>query len=782
MTFKLKWTLRKLLSIIRWETEDRELLQSVAKKVMGTTLGVYLVWHMVATLGWPQIFSPSIYIITLLIAIIGLIVFRLLNHFYLIAQIIWNVGLAAAIILAFFFYDEPQVLLLFCFLPIMAEVMMGLKPALILEGMIITTFLFWNHLWLAYPILDHYQVVVILASMASTALGWGISYNLVASIEASSLHYREAMKRLNEAREHRAEISVLLKDVNNANYQLDRMNLMLTYARGQADKAREERDRFALAVSHELRSPLNFIIGFSDLMVNSPETYDDLKSWPPGLYDDIKEIYRSSTHLMQLINDILDMGKMDAKQFTVFREKLKFSEIAEDVREMVHASVVDKGLDLIIEIDPDLPPVFVDRTRIRQVLLNLVTNSLRFTRQGSITIRAFKSTPDLLKVEVIDTGTGIAKEDLPKVFHEFRQVGDDNLHSGEGSGLGLSIGRRFVRLHNGEMGVKSEPGRGSIFYFTVPFHQQIDDVHVINEDSTFETLKTVPDVEPEKVPLLLMLVKDAFSARVFIKSIKGYKVTILTDPHQLASVVEKTFPRAVIVDDNLANHPDVLSFSADPPYDVPLVTFTLPVSRQNRSSNLPEGVLDYLVKPVPRQVLIETVQKLDLKVNTILVVDDDPSMARFVTQALRPNENSEAVVSENLKILTALDGQEALRYLHSIPVGVVFLDLDLTDMNGLTLLNQMLQDKDLRKIPVVIISASDPPSTFSPQQKGIFSVLVNRPYDRNELAELVNAAVHEVNPVYTKPGSGNNLSAASNKAEKGVSENEVDKKQVSGGN
>ena len=637
----------------------------------------------------------------------------------------------------------------------MMEVMMGFKPALILESAIILLALFWNQTGFLPFLETNYRIALIITSIVSTALGWGISSNLVVSIEAASHHYREALERLNEAREHRAEISILLKDVNNANYQLDRMNLMLTYARGQADKAREERDRFALAVSHELRSPLNFIIGFSDLMVNSPETYDDLKDWPPGLYDDIKEIYKSSTHLMQLINDILDMGKMDAKQFTMFKEKISFAEIVEDVREMVQTAVTNKGLELRIELDPDMPPVFVDRTRIRQVLLNLVTNSLRFTRQGSITIKAFKSTPELLRVEVIDTGKGIAKEDLPNVFHEFRQVGDEHQRSIEGSGLGLSIGKRFVQLHSGEIGVDSEPGRGSIFFFTVPFHQQIDDVQVISEDSTLAAAKEEADLMVDKVPLLLMLANDAFSARVFIKTIKGYKVTILTDPTQLKPVVEKTFPRAVIVDENLADQADVKAFSENPPYDLPVVTFPLPVSRQNRTSNLPEGVLDYLVKPVPRQLLIETVQRLDLKTKTILIVDDDPSMARFVTQALKPASEDEFEIDEEIKILTALDGQEALRFLSSLPVGVVFLDLDLTDMNGLTLLNQMLQDKELRKIPVVIISASDPPATFSPQQKGLFSVLINRPFDRNELAELVSSALHEITPVYNgRPGKG----------------------------
>ena len=749
MSFRLKWIMRKLVSFLRWEKEDRELLQSVSQKVMGTTLGVYGCFHIIATLGWPAVFSPSLYLISLGMLIIGIFSLRLLKKYYLLAQIVWNVGLTAMILLSLSRYQHSEIVLLFCFLPIMAEVMLGFKQALILEAGLIALALIWPHFEILPPLKEAYTTVLILSTLASTVVGWGISHNLIISIEAASQHYREALQRLNEAREHRAEISVLLKDVNNANYQLDRMNLMLTYARGQADKAREERDRFALAVSHELRSPLNFIIGFSDLMVNSPETYDDLKDWPPGLYDDIKEIYKSSTHLMQLINDILDMGKMDAKQFTVFKEKIDFIEIAEDVREMVQTAITNKGLELRMDIDPQLPPVFVDRTRIRQVLLNLVTNSLRFTRKGSITIKAYRSTPELLRVEVIDTGTGIAKEDLPKVFHEFRQIGKENLRSLEGTGLGLSIGKRFIQMHSGEMGVESEPGKGSIFHFTVPFHQQIDDVQIINEDSTLEAAKEESDLMVDKIPLLLMLTLDAFSARVFTKMIKGYKVTILTDAKQLGTVVEKTFPRAVIIDENLVDYEDVKAFVENPPFEIPIISFPLPVSRQNRSSNLPEGVIDYLVKPVPRLVLQETVKKLDLKVNSILVVDDDPSMARFVTQAIKFNEEDPLDVNfGNYKILTALDGKEALHFLQTLPVGVVFLDLDLTDMNGLTLLNQMLQDNEMRKIPVVIISASDPPPTFSPRQKGLFNLLINRPLDRNELAELVTSVLHEINPVY----------------------------------
>jgi len=313
------------------------------------------------------------------------------------------------------------------------------------------------------------------------------------------------------------------------------------------------------------------------------------------------------------------------------------------------------------------------------------------------------------------------------------------------------------------MGVESETGQGTLFYFTLPFHQQIDDVQIIDEDTTLEAAKEEAALLQKDIPLILILANDAFSARVFAKTIKSNKVTILTDPDQLFTVVEQTYPSALILDENLYSHAEVQRFIENPPYDLPMITLPLPVSRQNRSSNLPKSVLDYLVKPVPRQLLLEVVNRLNLEIKTILVVDDDPAMARFVMQALRPGDQEEGAGIENLKILTALDGQEAMRYLHALPVGAVFLDLDLTDMNGLTLLNQMIQDREMCKIPVVIISASDPPATFTPQKKGLFSVVVNRSYHRNELAELVSAALQNITPVYDRPRKSGSANSATNK-------------------
>lgn len=738
-----------IAAFFRWESEDRELLQSISRKVMSATIGTYITWHIIATLGWPQYFSPSIYIVTAEMVLTAVFTYLLLQRFYLLGQTVWFTGLIISIMTAYSFYSKPEILLSLAFLPIMAEVMLGIRPALVVEGFICILAIVWTHLPLVLPFPPNIALVIIFATAASTIIGWGISDNLISSIEAASYHYREAVQRLNEAREHRAEISVLLKDVNKANYQLDRLNRMLIFARTQADEAREERDRFAMAVSHELRSPLNFIIGFSDLMVNSPETYAKVTNWPRGLYDDILEIYKSSTHLLSLINDILDMGKMDAQQMTLFKEKIDFAMIFEDVRQMVHSAVESKGLQLKIEIEPDLPLVYVDRTRIRQVLLNLVTNSLRFTRKGSITLRAFIESPDLLRVDVIDTGVGIAKQDQSKVFKEFRQVGNENWQREEGSGLGLSIGRRFIQMHGGEMGVESDLGKGSTFYFTLPLKQQVDE---LGSDSTSLDSGVTTGGMDEKSPLLLFLTPDAFSARVFAEMMQECKVTLMTDPAQLYQVVATTYPRAVIIDESFIVNAEVQSFLNDPPYDIPIITFPIPLSRQNRTSNLPDGVSDYLVKPVSRQILMETIIHLNINPHTVLVVDDDPSMARFVNQSLRSTEEDSVKLPDDLKILNALDGQEALRYLQAIPVGIVLLDLDLTDMNGLTLLHQMRQERELRQIPVVIISASDPPPTFSPQNRGSFQVIVNRNLNRKELSDLLNATLHQVFPIFTQTG------------------------------
>jgi len=737
--------------------EYRELVQSTSQRVIGTTAAVYLVWHFIATLFWPEMFSPSLWIITVGMASIVIITLRLLEVNLRLAHAVWFVGLAAVILLAYAIFGPVEILMLLALLPLMAVVMGGLLEAAFIEGVIVLLMVSWPRLPLQ-PLPAGYDFALILATLATMALGWGLSHNLVSAIEASSYHYTEALKRLEEARQHRAEISVLLKEVSKANYQLDRLNRMLRLARERADDARQERDRFAMAVSHELRSPLNFIIGFSDLMVNSPETYGPVEKWPAGLYDDVTEIYRSSTHLLGLINDILDMGKMDARQMTLFRERMHLSDVIGEVVEMVELAVNKKKLWLRVELDPDLPEVYADRTRIRQVLLNLVTNSLRFTESGGITVRARCKDQRTVLMEVEDTGAGIAEEDLDKIFSEFRQVGLQNWRREEGTGLGLAIGRRFIELHGGEMGVTSSLGSGSNFFFTLPLIAPEEEAEVYSDAELQERFRVLDRSAEENLPLLVLLSADMFWAKIFAETLDGYKVTLLSDPDLLVSVCNQVFPRAVMIDQRLARHEAVQRFLQEPPYDLPVSVFALPVNL-NRVTALPEGVMRYLLKPVSRHVLVDAVDSLPDGCRNLLVVDDDPGMVRFVTQSLRSLEGEDGDgkaqrPARDLVLLTAPDGARAMDLLNTSPVDAVLLDIDLPDISGLTLLEKMQADERLRNIPVMILSANDLPQALSTQAAGHFSVHLNRPFLRKELTAVLDALFASITPSFAAHSEG----------------------------
>lgn len=736
-----------LNSILHPQVDASDLLQSSARKVIFTVGLVYLIWHITATLAWPAIFSPMLWLVSILMLVVVITTLRLLPRRYALAQVIWFTGLTTAVITAYGFFQRPDILLLLALLPMMAVVMIGLRGTLLLEVLLI---LMISNLW-RLPILvilpNGYELTLTLVCLATGALGWGLSDNLMSATDAALYHYQEAVNRLEEARQHRAEISVLLKEQNKANYQLDRLNKMLEYARARAEEAREERDRFALSVSHELRSPLNFIIGFSDLMINSPEIYAPLDRWPAGLYEDVEQVYHSSTHLLSLINDILDMGRMDARQMTLFKERVEIAEIIEEVRAMTSAACQHKGLEFKTDLAADLPPLYVDRTRIRQVLINLVTNAMRYTPQGSITIHAHLRDEDTLEVQVEDTGEGIAPEDMNKLFEEFRQVGSDtNWRRHEGTGLGLSIGRRFIQLHGGEMTVSSQPGRGSIFSFTLPLRTSIDDLETANPamlEHLLEQRRQKQDAENNT--LLLLLSQQHYWAHVFAETLKGSQVTLLEDPEQLAAVTSQLYPRALLLDQALAGHPAVQQFMQAAPYDLPVIKISIPVDI-NKTSMLPSGVTHYLVKPVSRQVLLDAVHELGPEIHRILVIDDDPGMMRYLSQSLRSTD-ADPSRTPDYEIITALTGAEAWTCLEQTSVDAILLDLELPDINGWNLLD-IIRTELSSPPPVIIITANDLSQNLSAQESGVLEVQMARPFNRKELSEAVSALVKNIPPAY----------------------------------
>ncbi len=715
--------MRWLQTIKRKDTELQDLMRSTARNLVYTITGLYLVWHMIATLGYPQFFSPSLWSVSVYMLCLVFITLRLIEQRYFLSQIIWLAGLAGAILMGYSIYQWTETLLLMLSLPLIAVVTVGLPGTVIT---VIGISLVVNILERVYGLPEGFTIAILLGSTFIAIFGWGVSSNLLSALDAASYHYGEARRLLEETRNHRAEISRMLKDRNQVNYQLERMNEMLIYARAQAEDARENRNRFMLAVSHELRSPLNFIIGFSDLMINAPETYASVRNWPAGLYDDIQEIYTSSRHLMRLINDILDMGKIDARQMSLYREKAQLDQIVADVRDMLAGAFTQKGIELVIQIQPDLPAVFVDTTRIRQVLINLLNNGLRFTDQGSVTIKIEKQDGHIL-VNVTDTGTGIAHEDLPKVFDEFRQVGDENWRRRAGTGLGLYISRHFVELHGGTMDAESTPGLGTRFYFILPLDST-------SNEKTDQTEQNLPSQHDNR--LVLLVTERADDVAMLQHTLDGYTLQQFRNTKQAEEQAGKLFPRAVIVASE-PGAPPIENF----PYDLPIVYFSLP-----RPGKLRRNLHAHLVKPISRKLLLDTLQALGPKVQRVLVVDDDPAMIRFVQQALRAENDRKP--TQGYELVSALNGKQALELLTINPVDAILLDLELPDINGWEWLASLEKQKTLPDIPIIIISAQDLPEMNLVPGTSTLHLSLNRPFKIAELASVVKSVLENILPQY----------------------------------
>ena len=739
-----------LKSLLRIDPDSRELLQGTARRLVLTVFGIHLVWHFIATLFWPRLFSPRIWSITLPMLALTLISLQLMRRYYLLSQAMWLLGLASLILYAYSTYAQPAILILLIFLPLMAIATLRQVEAILVCVVLLALFLIIPSLvaWFPFlaplpPVPPGYRLGVILGSIFLAFFGWGLSGNLLSAISASNFHYRQARQLLEETRLHRGQISHMLKEKDQANYQLERLNQMLHQARKRADEARSDRDRFILAVSHELRSPLNFILGFSDLMVNSPEVYTAPENWPPGLYEDAQEIYRSSQHLLGLINDILDMGQLDARQMALFRESVSFVQVIEEVQLMVEPAYKQKGLWLRSVIEPGLPPVYIDCTRMRQVLLNLLNNSLRFTDQGGVTIHLSQHEAELW-VTVEDSGSGMVPEDADRVFEEFRQAGQESWRRREGSGLGLSISRRFVRLHGGEMWLESELGSGTRITFSIPLQVEPQ----VASGAEIAPVYPIMDAQVRQEKVLLLLAGDPGAAHLAKQCLDGYRVIELECPEDLLEQVGHIYPQAIIVRHSLLE-------TAQPylerlPFEVPVLSLALP-GVEERLQALPEGVANYLVKPVGRQALQDALNALSRPIRKVLVVDDDPAMLRFVTQALKvdpENDHSAGEQQPLIQYLTAASGEDALRILSEEIVDVILLDLDLPALTGWDVLNIMQDDETHPAPAVIIVSAHDMPPLVHPPDHELLRVWLNRSFTPQELSAILKNLLASLQPTY----------------------------------
>lgn len=650
-----------------------ELNRDTSRALIAAVTGLYVLWHFASTVTWPDEHLFSTWIVTLMIGAATAVALILLNRTLVLAHLVWMAGLVAATSAAIVLYQQQEIGFFYALLPFMAAGILGWPVALAV------TVLIWL---LAQWFAPAYGMAIALGGAATGVVGWAYARSLFTVAHWSLAGFAEARRQTEEARRHRGELARLNKELDHAFYLLERANAALDAAMRASAEAEQFKTEFVTNVSHELRTPLNLIVGFAEMMMTSPESYDNVPL--PGPYrSDLYSVYHSAQHLLALVDDVLDLARIEVGKIALSRGEVDLAHLIHDAAAMVADYVRTKGLDLQIGAIPDLPPLWLDRLRIRQVLLNLLVNAARFTERGAIGIDTQWANGEVV-VRVWDSGPGVAPGDLEKIFEEFRATEQPFSDWHSGTGLGLPISKKFVELHGGRMGVESQPGQGATFWFSLPVTASGGTVPA----EAYMIQARAELLAPKTTERIVVLVHpDRGIASIMRRYLDNAEVVHAYSLAEGVKLVDELGAVALLVD---AAEPDPL-----PACNGLVVRCPLP-STQAAAVDL--GAEELLVKPVSRQELLAAVDRLDRPIHRVLIVDDDPEVARLFRRMLR----GRVALHDCLE---AYNGAEALDRMRAEKPDLVLLDLVMPEVDGRSVLAQMRADARLADIPVLLISA-----------------------------------------------------------------------------
>jgi signal transduction histidine kinase len=323
------------------------------------------------------------------------------------------------------------------------------------------------------PITDLPTGLVTAASMTilligAAGLSWVAAYSVHGTIGWAVSAAQKSERREQLLRQAQYELELAIRERDQLNDQLYNLTLQLEEARADAEAAYRSKASFMATMSHELRTPLSIIIGFSSAMIDHREMYElEGAAFSETLIGDLAEIRRSGQHLLGLINDILDLARVEAGKLELNKQSMPLTPLLDEMLRTAQGLLKERPVLLRREFETALPIVIADEVRVRQVLLNLISNACKFTSVGEVGIGARVEDQEVI-IWVRDTGIGIADSDQERIFHQFEQVESDDTRNYTGTGLGLSICRWLVELHGGRMWLESELGKGSVFSFTLP--------------------------------------------------------------------------------------------------------------------------------------------------------------------------------------------------------------------------------------------------------------------------------------------------------------------------
>jgi PAS domain S-box-containing protein len=508
-------------------------------------------------------------------------------------------------------------------------------------------------------------------------------------------------------------------------------NVELETEKLKTEEANETLKRFLATFSHELRAPLNSIVGFSELLADGMA-----KISTSSIEDFMKNINESGKHLQDLVNDILDLSKIEAGKLDLYIDTYPVSDFVESVQRVLQNAIQQRNINLEFQVSDEVDQLVVDQTRFKQILMNLAANAIKFSPlQGRVTISIRRVENDI-EVIVRDEGPGIKPEDRGNLFRPFQQS-KSGKGGKEGTGLGLAITKRLVELHGGNIWVESAPGKGTSFCFRIPMMVG-GEVHQVLSPLTEHTEGRMLDYEER--PLVLIVEDNPQAAQLIQTYLReaGYRTETARDGEEALEKAKSLRPKFITLDvllpikdgwhvlKELRSHPICK--------DIPVIIISI-VDEKKLGFTL--GAVDYFVKPVNREDLLRALSRIpaaSLKAERspkILVVDDDKAAADLIEVILEP---------EGYQVIKSYDGRDGLRKAFSERPDLILLDLIMPEISGFNVAYQLRQQPETSAIPIIVLTSMEIDQETREQMEGYaLSMMSKQTFTKTDLLKEIGS-------------------------------------------